>query len=86
VLTETYGFTMPSAKIECLETAEQPNYIFCQSTTNPGNSSGLWIKEGDKILAVDLAAKGHGLTMGIESYEQADNIDILSIYKSFRTD
>lgn len=85
-LEEAYSFTMPAAKIECFERADQPLYIFCQSTTNPGSSSGLWIKQGDEILAVDIQAKGHATTMEMDLYEQANSVDVLSIYKSFRTD
>lgn len=85
-LEEVYAFTMPAAEIECFERTDQPLYIFCQSSTNPGSSSGLWIKQGDEILAVDIQAKGHATTMDMDLYKQADSVDVLPIYESFRTE
>ena len=85
-LEEVYAFTMPAAEIECFERVDQPLYIFCQSSTNPGNSNGLWIRQGDEILAVDIPAKGHAATMDMAVYEQADSVDVLPIYEPFRTE
>lgn len=85
-LEEVYAFTMPAAEIECFERIDQPLYIFCQSPTNPGNSNGLWIQQGDEILGVDIVAKGHAATMEMGLYKQADSVDVLSIYESFRTE